>query len=263
MNDALLFHLDDRGVATLTLNRPQQRNAFDDVLIHQLQQRLDALEQDDAVRILVLRATGKHFSAGADINWMRRMGQNNRAQNEQDARKLARLMHSLNTFCKPTIALVQGAVYGGGVGLVACCDLALAADDARFCLSEVRLGLIPAVISPYVIEAIGARQARRYFQTAEVFDADKALRIGLLHEVARSSVMDFQLDQWIADLLKAGPQALMAAKQLIHTVTTSNSNAELTEYTVQAIATQRSSREAGEGLDAFLTKRKPRWQGKN
>src|SRR5689334_10987047 len=189
--------IDQRGVATLTLNRPQIHNAFDDQLISALTHELGVLEHDRDVRLVVLAAEGRSFSAGADLNWMQRMAKYSEGDNIRDAVALANLMRVLDTLSKPTIARVQGAAFGGGVGLVACCDIACASSAAVFCLSEVRLGLIPAVISPYVIAAMGQRNARRYFLTAERFDAQQALRIGLVHHVVEPEALDATLSQMI------------------------------------------------------------------
>jgi len=201
----------------------------------------------------------KSFSAGADLNWMRRMADYDLAQNQDDAMQLAELMRRLNCFPKPTIALVQGAAYGGGVGLVACCDIAIASSSASFCLSEVKLGLIPAVISPYVIEAIGARAARRFMLTAERFDAEEACRLGLVHEVVEAQELDAKLDSIVGFLLAAGPAAQAAAKDLIRAVSNKPIDSELIQDSAQRIARIRASGEAREGLSAFLEKRKPNW----
>jgi len=249
----------DRGIASVILNRPGQHNAFDDGMIVELLELLDKLEQDERVRVLVLRATGKSFSAGADLNWMRRMADYDLAQNTDDAMQLAELMRRLNCFPKPTIALVQGAAYGGGVGLIACCDIAIASPVASFCLSEVKLGLIPAVISPYVIEAIGARAARRFMLTAERFDAEQACRLGLVHEVVEVQELDTKLDSIVEFLLAAGPAAQAAAKDLIRAVSNKPIDSELIQDCALRIARIRASSEAREGLSAFLEKRKPNW----
>jgi methylglutaconyl-CoA hydratase len=260
MDKNIIIETDARHVATLTLNRPERQNAFDDAMIADMQQALDEIRIDADVRVLVLRASGKNFSAGADLDWMRRSGQYSRSENEQDARALAKLMQTLDEFPKPSIAVVQGATYGGGVGLVACCDMALSETSARFCLSEVRLGLLPAVISPYVMRAIGARQARRYFLSGEIFDAEQARLMGLLHEVVEPNQLDARLAQWVFDLAKAAPQALAEAKQLMRKVSAAPLSKDLIEFTVQTIATRRSSEEAREGVEAFLNKRRPFWQ---
>jgi len=249
----------DRGIASVILDRPERHNAFDDGMIAEMIELLGKLEQDDGVRVLVLRAAGKSFSAGADLNWMRRMADYDLAQNQDDAMQLAELMRRLNCFPKPTIALVQGAAYGGGVGLVACCDIAIASPAASFCLSEVKLGLIPAVISPYVIEAIGARAARRFMLTAEHFDAEQACRLGLVHEVVEAQDLDAKLDSIVESLLAAGPAAQSAVKELIRMVSNKPIDDELIRDCAQRIARIRASGEAREGLSAFLEKRKPNW----
>ncbi len=255
------FHIDidKTGIARLTLNRAERHNAFDDELIAALTQTLQGLAVDDSLRLLVLAAEGKSFSAGADLNWMRRMADYDEAQNLDDARSLGELMACLDRFPRPSLARIQGAAFGGGVGLIACCDIAVASDDALFCLSEVRLGLIPAVISPYVVRAIGARAARRYMQSAERFDASRARELGLVHELAPPAQLDAALDQVIAALLECGPAAQAAAKDLIHAVTARPIDAQLIEDTARRIAAIRASDEGREGLGAFFDKRKPAW----
>ena len=203
---SILVTHDPSGVATLTLNRPERHNAFDDALIATITESLERLGADASVRAVVLRSTGKSFSAGADLEWMRRVAQYDEAANRADAAALARLMHTLDRLPKPTLALVQGAAYGGGVGLVACCDIAIASDSAKFALTEVRLGLIPAVISPYVIQAIGPRQARRYFTTAEIIPAARAAEIGLVHEVVPPAELDARGEAVLAALLDGAPR---------------------------------------------------------
>ncbi|MCP5416855.1 MAG: enoyl-CoA hydratase/isomerase family protein [Chromatiaceae bacterium] len=250
---------DDRGIAHLTLNRPHLHNAFDDALIAQLLQALKQVEREPGVRAVVLAAAGKSFSAGADLNWMRRMAGYSREQNHQDALQLAALMEKLNHLNKPTIARVQGAAFGGGVGLVACCDIAVGAQRAQFALTEVRLGLIPAVISPYVIAAIGERAARRYMLTGERFDANEALRIGLLHQVVPEDQLDSTLESLLVQLLNGGPQALAAAKSLIFAVSRRPTSAALVAATAERITSIRASDEGREGVGAFLEKRSPNW----
>jgi methylglutaconyl-CoA hydratase len=249
----------DRGIASVILNRPEQHNAFDDGMIAELIELLGKLEQDDRIRVLVLRAAGKSFSAGADLNWMRRMADYDLAQNQDDAMQLAELMRRLNCFPKPTIALVQGAAYGGGVGLIACCDIAIASQMATFCFSEVKLGLIPAVISPYVVEAIGTRASRRFMLTAERFSAEEACRLGLVHEVVDAQDLDTKLDSIVEFLLAAGPAAQIAAKGLIRAVSNKPIDGELIQDCARRIAEIRATSEAREGLSAFLEKRKPNW----
>jgi methylglutaconyl-CoA hydratase len=253
----LLTNVDTRGVATVTLNRTQVHNAFDDVMISQLLTTFTALKDDTRVRALILRSQGKHFSAGADLNWMREMAQQTYQQNLDDAGLLAQLMSALNLFPKPTIALVQGAAFGGAVGLIACCDIALATTHACFCLSEVKIGLIPAVISPYVVAAIGQRQARRYCLTGEEFSAQQALTYGLVHQLCDD--LDQGVKPYIHAILANSPVAMQAAKALIQDVTNQHINPPLIADTSQRIAAIRVSSEGQEGLTAFLQKRKPHW----
>jgi methylglutaconyl-CoA hydratase len=259
MNTTILSELSLSGTVTLTLNRPELHNAFDDALIAQLTQALKQLETDPQVRVVVLAANGKSFSAGADLNWMRRMAEYSYQQNLTDALALAELMRILNTLAKPTVAKIQGPAYGGGVGLVACCDFAIASEAASFSLSEVKLGLIPAVISPYVVNAIGERQARRYFLTAEPFSAHEAQRIGLVHEVVTPQELDAALAKLLATLAGNGPAAMVAAKDLARAVSRGPLDMVMIEDTARRIAEIRASAEGREGLAAFLNKRKPAW----
>ncbi len=251
------------GVATIRMNRPDVHNAFDDVLIVALTEELRRLDQLPEARVIVLAASGKSFSAGADLNWMRRMAKYSREENLRDAMALAGLMRTLDGVKKPTIARVQGAAFGGGVGLVACCDIAIASTEAAFSLSEVRLGLIPSVISPYVIAAIGERAARRYFLTAERFDAAEARRIGLVHEVVHADALDAAVATMAAQLLKGGPQALAAAKKLIADVSRRPMDDALSAETARRIAAIRTDSEGQEGLSAFFEKRPPAWTKKS
>lgn len=256
----ILTHIDDRGRATLTMNRPELHNAFDDAVISDLTDALRQLDDDPDVRVVILAASGRSFSSGADLNWMRRMAGYSYEQNLADAEGLAELMRTLDTLSKPTIALVQGAAYGGGVGLVACCDITIAAARASFCLSEVKLGLLPAVISPYVVAAIGSRAARRYFLSAEIFDAGEAYRLGLVHQVvADEHELAAAAERMVACLLANGPGAMAAAKNLIAAVGGRHVDDVLIADTAGRIADQRSSPEGREGVSAFLEKRKPAW----
>ena len=261
--DAVRLAIDDRGVATLTLNRPDVHNAFDDQLIANLTHKLRELAHNHDVRVVVMAANGKSFSAGADLNWMERMARYSEAENLRDAVALADLMHTLSALPKPTVARVQGAAFGGGVGLVACCDVAVGSPAASFSLSEVRLGLIPAVISPHVIAAIGERQARRYFLTAERFDAAEALRIGLLHVLVEEQQLDAAVQGIVDQLLKAGPKSLAAAKSLIASVVNRPIDRALVEDTAERIARIRVGAEGREGIAAFLEKRAPSWTKKS
>jgi methylglutaconyl-CoA hydratase len=257
---AILTHIDTSGRATLTMNRPELHNAFNENLVAGLTSSLQQLDADPQVRLVILAANGKSFSAGADLNDMRRMADNSREQNLADAKGIAELMRTLNTVSKPTIALVQGAAYGGGVGLTSCCDIAIATTRATFCVSEVKLGLIPAVISPYVLAAIGARAARRYFVSAEIITAVEAHRLGLVHEiVADEAELTAAADRITTQLLKNGPTAMAAAKKLITTVSGRFVTDELIAETAGLMADRRASSECREGLSAFLEKRPPAW----
>lgn len=260
MSDSVLI---DRsgGVARVSLNRPAVHNAFDDGLIAELTATLEALDQDPSVRAVVLSGNGSTFSAGADLNWMRGMAAASEAANREDSLRLAKLMRTLNFLGKPTLARVNGSAYGGGVGLVACCDIAIGVDGAKFSLSEVKLGLVPAVISPYVIAAIGARQARRLFLGAEVFDAREAERIGLLQQCVAPAQLDEAVDRSLHWLGKGGPQAQKEAKRLALRVAgmTPESAERLDSENAALIARLRVSAEGQEGLNAFLEKRAPNW----
>ena len=258
-NNHILTEIREDGVATVTLNRAEVHNAFNDAIIADLTGVLRRLGDDDKVRAVVLRAEGRSFSAGADLGWMQRMAGYGHAENLVDAGALAELMRVLNFLPKPTVARVQGPAFGGGVGLVACCDIAIASDAASFSLSEVRLGLIPAVISPYVVAAIGEGAARRYFLTAERFGADEALRIGLVHQVVPADQLDSAVDTILIRLSEGGPAAQRAAKDLIFAVAHRPVDAGLIHDTAERIATVRASSEGREGLAGFLEKRKPAW----
>jgi methylglutaconyl-CoA hydratase len=260
MTEALLQDIDARGVVTVTLNRPELHNAFDDALIAEMTHVLATLGADPAVRAVVLRGHGRSFSAGADLDWMRRMAGYTREQNRKDAEGLARLMHTLDRLPKPVIAAVQGAAYGGGVGLVAACDIAIASDRASFCLSEVKLGLIPSAISPYVVAAIGARQARRYFLTAEVISAARAREIGLVHEVVTPDALDAAVETTLQALFQGAPIAQAEAKDLVFLVADQAVDEALIAETGKRIAERRVSAEGREGVGAFLGKRPPAWR---
>jgi methylglutaconyl-CoA hydratase len=247
-------------VATVRMNRPDKHNAFDEHLIAELAQAFRDLAGDSSVRVVVLAANGPSFSAGADLDWMKRMSALSRAENERDSLLFADLMASIDGCPKPVVGLIEGAAFGGGVGLVACCDIAIATTKASFCLSETRLGLIPAVISPYVAAAIGPRACRRYFLTAEKFDAATAEQLGLVHRVVEPEALGAARDEIVGHLMKAGPAALAAAKDLIRRVSFADIDDELRRDTAQRIADARASAEGKEGVAAFLEKRKPDWQ---
>jgi methylglutaconyl-CoA hydratase len=251
------------GVAVVALARPEVHNAFNEALIAELTHALVALDADPAVRVVVLAGQGKSFCAGADLAWMQRMAGYGDAENLADAGALAAMLATLDRLSKPTIARVHGAAYGGGVGLVACCDIAVAAQEATFCFSETRLGLIPATIGPYVVAAIGARQARRYFLTAERFTAAEAMRIGLVHDIVPADTIDECLDALIDSLLMAGPRAQGAAKQLIRAVSARPIDDGVITDTVERIAAARASAEGREGVAAFLERRHAAWLPKD
>lgn len=257
----VIVEVDDRGVATITLNRPEKHNAFNADVIASLTNALLEADRTANVRIVVLTGAGKSFSAGADLNWMKSMASYSEAENIEDSLKLAELMQVLDNLRKPTIARVNGHVFGGGVGLVSCCDIAIAVESAKFALSEVKLGLVPAVISPYVIAAIGERHARRFFLTAEAMAASVAQQIGLVHEVVPMGELDVAVEKEIDLLLQGGPKAQAAAKHLVRQVCHADIDTEnhLKQTTAELIAQMRVSDEGQEGLSAFLEKRKPRW----
>lgn len=260
MAEAHKLDIDPRGVARVTLSRPEKHNAFDADVIAGLTDAFSALAASHKVRVVILDSEGASFSAGADLGWMREQAGYDEARNLADARKLAKLMRVLNDMPKPTIARVQGPAYGGGVGLVACCDIAIANNQAVFSLTEVKLGLIPSVISPYVIAAIGPRAARRLFLTAERIDATEARRLGLVHEVVPAVDMDTRIEEILTFLLGNGPEAMAAAKDLIFAMTDRPVDDGLVEETAKRIAQRRASAEGREGIDAFLAKRKPSWR---
>jgi methylglutaconyl-CoA hydratase len=245
---AVLLKRRDEGIAEVVLNRPDKRNAFDDVIIQQLISTLTEVNADNSVKIVILRSEGKHFSAGADLGWMRRMAENSRQENLDDSRELARLMN------------VLGAAFGGAVGLAACCDIVIATEKSSFCLSEVKLGLIPAVISPYVVRAIGERQARRYFISAEVFTAQQAQEYGLVHIVCDDvDAMEARCNEMLQQLAMNGPEAMKAAKELVFAVSHKPINDDVIDDTAHRIADIRVGEEGQEGLSAFLNKRKANW----
>ena len=249
------------AVARLTMNRPEVHNAFDDALIADLTRAIDELDRDDGVRAVVLTGEGASFSAGADLNWMRGMAKAGEDENRADSLRLARLMRRLQFLSKPTIARVNGAAFGGGVGLVACCDIAIAAEGAKFALSEVKLGLVPAVISPYVIAAIGLRQARRLFVTGEIFGAAQAVSIGLVHETVAADALDGAVERVLGLLGKGGPVAQDEAKRLALAMggMTEQDMETVDERNAGLIARLRVSPEGQDGLSAFLDKGLPAW----
>jgi methylglutaconyl-CoA hydratase len=247
------------GVATIWMNRPDVHNAFNAQLIADLTAAFQALSLSESVRVIILAGRGKSFSAGADLNWMKAAGEASLEANVEDARKLALMLRALAELEKPTIARVQGAALGGGMGLAAACDICIASLKASFATSEVKFGIIPSAISPYVLRAIGARQATRYFQTAERIDARRAQDIGLVHEAVDDDGLDAAVEAIVRSLLAGGPKAQAAAKKLIRDVSDRPIADELVEETARRIASLRSTPEAKEGLAAFIEKRPPRW----
>ena len=247
------------SVALVALARPEVHNAFDETLIAELTRALRALDADTAVRAVVLLGHGRSFCAGADLNWMKKMAGFGHAANLADATALAAMLRTLHQLSKPTIARVHGSVFGGGVGLVACCDIAFAAHDATFSLSEAKLGLIPATIGPYVVEAMGARHARRYFLSAERFTAAEAFRIGLVHDICPGDELDGRINELLGALLVAGPRAQAEAKALIRAVAAQPISDAVIADTAARIARVRGSPEGKEGVAAFLEKRPPAW----
>lgn len=261
--DDVLWHVDDNGVATITLNRAAKHNAFDACTIDLLIHRLDYLALRTDVRCLVLRSNGKHFSSGADLNWMQSMADSTRQDNFIDAQNLARLMETLDSFPQPTIAVVQGSAYGGALGLICCSDIAIASQSANFCLSEVRLGLVPATIAPYVMRAMGNRQARRYILSGEVISAEDAERFGIVHEVKEAKQLENAVDSVIKTLLLNSPDAMRKAKTLCHQCHQNPIDQQLIHYTSKLIADIRVSPQGQDGLQAFLEKRSPSWVTKS
>lgn len=249
----------EAGVTTLTLNRPEINNAFDDEIISLLIMALDDCRLNDEVKIIKLTGAGKHFSAGADLNWMRRMADLDYSANLEDASQLSRLMSTLYHLNKPTIAIVNGASYGGAVGLIACCDIVIASEKSSFCLSEVKIGLAPAVISPYVVKAIGERQARRYFVSGEVITSDKALALNLIHERLDETELPSFVNELTQKMLNNAPKAMGISKGLVQKVGNEKLDENLHHYTRDLIAQVRVSEEGQEGLSAFLEKRPANW----
>ncbi len=247
------------GVARVTLDRPELRNAFDDALISRLRAAFLDVEKDPDVRVLVLAGNGPAFCAGADLNWMKRMAGYGFDENLADAKALAEMLATLDRLPKPTIARVHGAVFAGGTGLVAACDIAVGTPDAKFCLSEAKLGLSPATISPYVLRAMGERMARRYFLTAELFDAQEALRLGMLSILVDKKELDSAIESLLQHLLAGGPEAHAKIKELIRAVAGRRPDDALCADTARRIAEIRGSPEGREGIAAFLEKRKPAW----
>jgi methylglutaconyl-CoA hydratase len=258
-NSSVILSVDNRGVATVTLDRPEKHNAFDEHVIADLTAAFEQVSADPNIRVMVLSARGKTFSAGADLNWMKRMAKYSTEKNLEDANNLARMFHTLYFMPAPTIASVRGAAYGGGAGLVCCCDIAIAASDVLFAFSETRLGLIPATISPYVIQTIGSKAARHYFITAERFNASRARELGMLLDVLPDKIIEERVEELVNGILKNGPRAVRAAKQLVFAIEGKHITSDLIQETCQRIADTRASDEGKEGLSAFLERRNPSW----
>ncbi|MEO0399315.1 MAG: enoyl-CoA hydratase-related protein [Pseudomonadota bacterium] len=256
---ALLTTVDRYGVARLTLNRPAVRNAFDEEMIAGVCDTIGRFNTDPNVRVIVMTGAGSAFCAGADLNMMQRVAAYSADENKDDARRLGHMLHSINNAAKPVVALVNGAALGGGVGLIAACDIAIASEEAFFALSEVKLGLMPAVIGPFVVAAMGAREARRWLLTGERFDAETARRLGLVHMVAMPAQLNATLDGVLDNLLAGGPQAQQEIKTLINAVAFKEINKSILEETAGRIANIRSSAEGQEGMAAFLEKRVANW----
>lgn len=246
-------------LATVTLNRPDVRNAFNETTIAELTQVFQSLDSDPSVRVVVLAANGPAFCAGADLNWMKKMADYTYEENLADAGQLAAMLSAIYHCSKPVIARVQGDCYAGGMGLLAACDIAVSVDTANFCLSEVKLGLIPATISPYVIRAMGEQAARRYFVTAERFSAQQAKACGLIHELVTPELLDEKITELVRQISANSPNAVMQAKRLVQTVAGQTLTPELVAATVKGIAEIRASDEGREGVRSFLEKRKPGW----
>ena len=259
MSNEVVTRVDADGNATVMLNRPQVHNAFDPAMTRMLTASLEKLDADPKVRAVVLLGAGRSFCAGADIGHMKASAKFSRAQNYKAAQESARMFHALYSLSKPTIACVHGAVRGGGMGLVAACDIAIAARTATFRLSEVKIGVIPAMISPYVIAAIGERQARRYFISGEEFDVAEAWRLGLVHEIAEEETLNATVGGMLAQLYTSGPCAMAAAKKLIPLSAHADIDNNILDETSRRIADIRTTTEGQEGLAAFLEKRKPNW----
>lgn len=258
--ESAVLHFSTDGIATVTLNRPDVHNAFDEELIERLGDIFEDLGHQDGVRAVVVAAAGKSYCAGADLNWMKRAAEFTEEDNREDSLALGRMLKNLHNIPKPTIALVQGAAYGGGVGLVSACDIAIGVRSAKFCLSEVKLGLLPAVISPYVVEAIGIRASRRYFLTAELFGAEEAHRLGLLHELVDDvHHLAEARDQILEQIRSNAPGAMADSKDLIYTVAGRPIEQEVIAETANRIAARRKTDEGKEGISAFLEKRKAFW----
>lgn len=260
MNEnAIQLNIDDRGVATVTIDRPDKHNAFDGHVIAELTETFEDIASKSEIKVMILRSNGRNFSAGADLDWMKRMADYSHEENIRDANALAKMLYTLNYLPCASIARVQGAAMGGGAGLVCCCDIAIASDRASFAFSEAKLGLIPATISPYILRSIGSKAARRYFLSAERFDAKRALQLGMVSEVTSEEQLDEQIDKLVDTILANSSEAVKDAKRLVFDVEGQEVNDALLQMTSERIADIRASEEGKEGLAAFLEKRRPSW----
>ncbi|WP_339804817.1 enoyl-CoA hydratase-related protein [uncultured Marinobacter sp.] len=255
----VISQTDARGVTRIVLNRADKRNAFNDQIIVELTEAIEAASNNPQCRVVIIAGEGKHFSAGADLVYMKQTAALSEQENVDDAHRLARLMQVLDLIDKPTICRVQGAAYGGALGLITACDIAVGTDTSRYCLSEARLGITPAAIGPYVVRAMGPRQARRYFLSSEEIPADKALEIGLIHEQVPEDQLDARIEELTVTLLRNGPVAMAAGKALVAEVTGGHISADTIDYTARLIARLRTGDEGQEGLGAFFSKRTPGW----
>lgn len=256
---AIISTTDSRGVTRITLNRPDKRNAFDDRIITELTRALQAAGSDPDCRVVVLAGEGRHFSAGADLNYMKRTAELSQQENIDDAHRLANLMQTLDRLDRPTLCLVQGAAYGGALGLICAADIAVGTENSQFCLSEARLGITPAAIGPYVVRTLGQRHARRYFQTAEVIHSDRALELGLIHDRVTDDELEARAEELVTTLLRNGPEAMAAGKKLVTEVSGGAISDKMIQYTAEVIARLRTGDEGQEGLAAFFDKRTPDW----
>lgn len=256
--EPIRIETDERGVCTLTLNTPARHNALDGRMVTLLHRQLQAIAKDETIRVVIFTGQGESFSSGADLQWMRAMGLETEENNRQDAQQLAMVMRLLNRLPQPTIAKINGPAYGGAIGVIACCDIAIAVSSASFAFSEVRLGLVPAIIAPYVVAAIGPRQARRFFLSGELIPSAVALRLGLVHQVVNADELETAVASQVRRLLKAGPLAIAECKRLLARLEPGGES--LREYTGEMLARLRGSPEGQEGIAAFLEKRPPRWR---
>ena len=251
------------GVLYIVMNRPEVQNAFNSEQIVLLTEALENVESNPEVKAVVLCGEGKNFCAGGDINYMRRMGQNSFQENKEDALQLAHLMHTLNEFPKPTIARVNGAAYGGGVGLLCCCDMAFGTEETKICLSEVKIGMVPATIGPYVINAIGLRNAHRFMLTAEIMQGQEAVNYNFLNDIFPTKEFNEKVDAIALKITTNAPNALEVTKSLLLNLAQQPIDESVIDYTADVIASVRESNEGKEGLTSFIEKRKPNWAPKH